>query len=78
MEATVIKIGASLGFMVPDSVIETFDVKEGTKVEMNNFVFGKKSKVRTGWDTAFAQYAKNGEDELMLPDFLDLETEKFL
>ena len=37
-----------------------------------------KSKLRQGWDAAFAQYALDGEDTQMLPDFLDTETDTFL
>jgi antitoxin component of MazEF toxin-antitoxin module len=70
MEATVVKIGTSLGVKVPSAVIKNFDLKAGTKVEMNfirdgEFVFRKKPKVREGWDTAFSQYAMNGEDKLI-------------
>ena len=37
-----------------------------------------KTKSRQGWDAAFAQYALEGEDKPMLPDFLDSETDDFL
>jgi len=83
MEATVIKIGASLGVKVPEGVIKDFNLKAGTKIHMNfmqnnQLIFREKSKIREGWDTAFAKYALEGEDEPLLPDFLDLETEAFL
>jgi len=83
MEATVIEIGNSLGLKVPDAVIKDFNLKAGIKIEMNfirddGFVLRKKSKIREGWDIAFAQYALNGEDELMLPDFLDSEVDTLL
>lgn len=38
----------------------------------------KKPKIREGWDDAFDKYATNGEDKLLLPDFLDSETDDFL
>jgi hypothetical protein len=33
---------------------------------------------REGWDEAFQAYADEGEDELLLPEFLDEELEKYL
>ena len=83
MEATVVKIGSSLGFKIPEPVIKDFNLKVGTKININfiqdgKFVLRKKSKIREGWDSAFAQYALEGEDKSMLPDFLDSETDAFL
>ena len=83
MEATLIKMGTSLGFKVPEIMIEDFDLRAGTKVEMNflrnnEFVLRKRQKARDGWDAAFSQYAMNGEDKPMLPDFFDSETDTFL
>ena len=83
MEATIVKIGNSLGFSVPETVIKDFNLKAGTKVRINflqngEFVFQDKPKAREGWDAAFAQYALGGEDQPMLPDFLDSETDDLL
>ena len=83
MEATVVKIGTSLGVKVPTNVIKNYDLKVGAKIKMNfirdnEFVFRKKPKIREGWDAAFSQYAMDGEDKPLLPDFLDFETDTFL
>jgi len=83
MEATVIKIGTSLGLKVPETLVKDFNLKAGTIIEMNfiqngELVLRKKPKIREGWDAAFAQYALEGEDEPMLPDFLDSEVDAFL
>ena len=84
MEATVIKIGSSLGFKVPEVAIKDFNLKAGTKINMDFLHDGKfvilreKSKIREGWDAAFAKYASDGEDNPMLPDFLDSETDALL
>jgi antitoxin component of MazEF toxin-antitoxin module len=83
MEATIVKMGTSLGVKVPETVIKDFGLKVGTKIgihfiQKGNFSFRAKSKIREGWDTAFAQYALDGEDKLMLPDFLDLETDALI
>ena len=43
---------------------------------LNGKSFSKEKSIkREGWDAAFAQYALEGEDKPLLPDFLDLETD---
>ena len=49
MEATIVKIGTSLGVKVPEAVIKDFDLKVGTKIGIHfiqngNFSFRGKSK----------------------------------
>ena len=83
MEATVTEMGTSLGLKVPEEVIKDFNLKAGTIIQMNfqhngDLVIRKKQKIREGWDVAFTQYALEGEDKSMLPDFLDSETDDFL
>ena len=83
MEATVIRIGNTLGFSVSEEMIKRFNLKVGAKVEIDfkqngKIVFQKKSNAREGWNSAFALYALEGEDKIMLPDFLDSETDTHL
>jgi len=83
METTVLKIGNSLGFKVPDVMVKDFDIKVGAKIivdfrQNGDIILQKKTKARDGWANAFALYALDGEDEMMLPDFLDTETNTFL
>lgn len=82
METKIIKVGTSLGVIIPGIVAKNYDLKNGTKIEIelkNGFlVIKKKSSVREGWDEAFAQYAKEGEDDMLLPDHLDAGTERLL
>ena len=81
MEATAVKIGGSLGVRVHETDIRNFNLKVVPKVEINfrrDEMLSKKSKVREGWDAAFLRYAEEGEDKLMMPDFLDTETDEML
>ena len=83
MEATVVKIGGSLAFKVPEAVEKDFNLKAGSIVEMNlihngELVLRRKPKIRDGWSTKFAKYALDGEDKQLLPDFLDSETDTLL
>lgn len=45
--------------------------------EINNLIYKIKMK-REGWKEAFEQYAKEGENEMLLPDYLDLEAIKLI
>ena len=83
MEATVVRIGDTFGFKISEEIMKSFDIRVGTKVEMDvkkngEITLRKKPKAREGWDNAFALYALEGEDALMLPDFLDSETNTLL
>lgn len=59
-----------------------YDLKYGTKIEIElkkgELVIKKKNSVRDGWEEAFAQYAKEGEDKQLLPDFMDSEVAMLL
>lgn len=81
MESKIIKVGTSLGLIIPGLIAKDFDLKQGTKIEMevcNGELRIKKKSVRNGWDEAFARYAKEGEDEMIIPDFVDNEAEMLL
>jgi antitoxin component of MazEF toxin-antitoxin module len=83
METTVVKIGNSLGFKVPEVIVRDFDLRAGARIKMDfkqngDVILRKKSKAREGWNSAFAMYALEGEDTLMLPDFIDSEVNTLL
>ena len=82
METKIIKVGTSLGLIIPGLLAKDYDLKNGTRLEIelknSALIIKKKRSVREGWDEAFAQYAREGEDELLLPDFLDSEAELLL
>ena len=79
MEATVIRIGNAFGFSISEEIIKRFDMKVGSKIEIDlKQIAQTKSKARDGWDSAFALYALEGEDKMMLPDFLDSEISTLL
>ena len=83
MEATLIKIDNPFGLKLPESLVKDYNLRAGTIIEMNfrdegKYIFRKKTKIREGWDAAFSQYALEGEDKHLLPDFLDSETDSLL
>ena len=82
METRVIKVGTSLGLIIPKVVATEIGFKVGTPLNVNlkndRVVITKKTKIRDGWADAFAAYANEGEDEMLLPDYLDTEVDTLL
>lgn len=82
METRVIKVGTSLGLIIPKIVARDIGLQAGTPIEVNlkedKMIVSKKTGVRAGWGEAFAAYASQGEDGLLLPDYLDTEIEDSL
>lgn len=82
MDSKIIKVGTSLGLIIPGLMAKDYDLQYGTKIEIelkdDIIVIKKKKSVRDGWGDAFAQYAKEGEDKQLLPDLLDSEAEMLL
>lgn len=82
MESKIIKVGTSLGLIIPGILAKDYDLKYGTRIEFeikkDELVIKKKKSIREGWEEAFTQYAKGGEDKLMIPDFIDEETDDLL
>lgn len=82
MDTKIIRVGSSLGVIIPKSVATEghFSVGMPLSVTLKNgrITMNKKASVREGWAKAFAAYAKEGEDEMLLPDFLDAETTELI
>lgn len=77
MEAKISQIGTSVGLIIPRFIANEGGFTKGSSVNIefsNNQIIITKLKVkRAGWAEAFAKYAKEGEDEMLLPDYLDSE-----
>ncbi len=77
MLARVTKIGTSLGVIIPRHIALEGGFQKGVPVNIGfndeTITITKAPAVREGWAEAFAAYAREGEDALVLPDFLDAE-----
>ena len=83
METKIIRVGSSVGLIIPENVAKEAALKIGTKVDIavnrNEEIVIKKSRIlREGWDKAFAIYAKDGEGEQMIPDCVENESDILL
>lgn len=77
MLAKVSQVGTSVGVIIPRYIATEGGFTKGSSVNIefsnNQIIISKPKTVRDGWAAAFAQYAKEGEDAMLLPDYLDSE-----
>lgn len=77
MQARITKVGTSLGVIIPKYIALEGGFLKGVPVnisfENEKITISKAPTVREGWAEAFAAYAREGEDTLVMPDFLDGE-----
>ena len=77
MEAKITKVGTSVGVIIPRYIAAEGGFLKGSPVNIeysdNKIIISKLTKPRSGWAEAFANYANEGEDEMLLPDFIDNE-----
>lgn len=70
MKAKVIRIGNSKGIRIPKSIIEQVGLGEEIILEASKgtIVIRPTISVRANWAAAFEEMARNGDDELLLPE----------
>lgn len=77
MLAKVTKVGTSVGIIIPRYIAAEGDFFKGAPVNIeysdNKITVTRARKSREGWAKAFADYAREGEDAMLLPDYLDSE-----
>lgn len=77
MLAKISQVGTSVGVIIPRYIAVEGGFSKGAPVNIEykneQIIISKSKEKRKGWGAAFAKYAKEGEDEKLLPDFLDSE-----
>ncbi len=77
METRISQVGTSVGIIIPRYIATEGDFSKGSPVNIeyknDQIIISKIRANRAGWADAFAKYAKEGEDEMLLPDYLDSE-----
>ena len=77
MLAKVSQIGTSVGVIIPRYIVTEGGFTKGSPVNIefsdDKIIISKPRTARQGWADAFARYAMEGEDEMLLPDCLDSE-----
>ncbi len=76
MKTSVRSIGNSKGIIIPQNFLKQCLIGEEVNIEVkdNQIVISPADNVkREGWADAFKEMAKNGDDELLLPDVFEDE-----
>lgn len=82
MLARISQVGTSVGIIIPKYIATEGGFTKGTSVNIeytdNQIIISKPKNKREGWAAAFAKYAHEDEDEILLPDCLDSEAEELI
>ncbi|MDE7397814.1 MAG: AbrB/MazE/SpoVT family DNA-binding domain-containing protein [Muribaculum sp.] len=77
MLAKISQVGTSVGVIIPRFIATEGGFSKGSPVNIeyknDQIIISKSRSKRDGWAAAFAKYAKEGEDAMLLPDYLDAE-----
>lgn len=76
MDISVISIGNSKGIRLSKTVIEKYNIQDTLELilEKDCIILKPKSPVRQGWEKAFKDMHKQGDDQLLMPDMFDDES----
>ena len=82
MKARIVKIGNSQGIRIPKLVLEQTRLKDEVelKVQDHEIVITAPRRPRAGWEEAFREMAKRGDDELLdapLPSLTRFDEEEW-
>ncbi|WP_339794976.1 MAG: AbrB/MazE/SpoVT family DNA-binding domain-containing protein [Imperialibacter sp.] len=72
MKASIIQIGNSKGLRLSKQVLEQYQITDEVELifEKDQIVLRPIRQPRKGWDNAFKEMAKEGDDKLLIDDVL--------
>lgn len=76
MKSTIRNIGNSKGIILPQNILKECAIEYEVNIEVkdNTIVISPiEEQKRKGWAEAFQEMAKNGDDELIIPDVFEDE-----
>lgn len=76
MKSTIRNIGNSKGIILPQNILKQCFIEDEVNIEDkdNTIVIGlANDQKRKDWPEAFKEMAKNGDDELIIPDVFEDE-----
>ncbi len=71
MNTTIRDIGNSKGIILPKSILTQCDIDTDVSIEVKDhriIITALPEPKRKGWEKAFKEMAKNGDDALIIPD----------
>ncbi len=76
MNTTIRNIGNSKGIILPKSILTQCDIDTDVSIEVKDhriIISASPATKRKGWEKAFKEMAKNGDDALIIPDVFNDE-----
>ena len=75
MELQVIKIGNSKGFRLPKAILDRYNIKDKVELifEKGRLILKPVSEPRQGWNKAFQDMHKAGDDQPLMNDVFEDE-----
>lgn len=76
MKSTIRNIGNSKGIILPQNILKECLIEYEVNVEVRDktiVISPFKDQKRKGWAEAFQEMAKNGDDQLIIPDVFEDE-----
>lgn len=76
MKSTIRNIGNSKGIILPQNILKECQIEYEVNVEVRDktiIISPVEEQKRKGWAEAFQEMAKNGDDELVIPDVFEDE-----
>jgi antitoxin MazE len=71
MRSSIRKIGNSKGIIIPQNILKECLIDEVVSIEVKDkhiIISAPEETKRKGWEEAFKTMAKNGDDQLAMPD----------
>ena len=75
MLLSVVPIGNSRGIRIPKAILEQCNIRDQIELEVENgriILEPVHDSPRQGWEEAFQAMAANGDDNLLIPDNVDM------
>ncbi len=77
MQARIVKIGSSVGVIIPNSIVKEASLQVGKVLDLQlinhtNIMLTKKTP-RQGWDLAAKEMHEAQDDQLLIPDIFEDE-----
>lgn len=75
MEVNIIKIGNSKGIRLSKTILEEYQIDQTVELELkaDHIEIRPKKRPRQNWDDSFKEMAKDGNEELLIPDIFEDE-----
>ena len=77
MQTKIIQIGNSKGIRLGKTILDKYNFGDmvNIRLEENFLIIEPVATPRSGWEASFKEMNKNGDDELLMDDIFDDETD---